>query len=130
MTGQDVALGVAQGWIERYEAIQANGEGSPQAQRSFSAYEAFSTLVGEDPESAWRAVLFVVERTDNEFVLENLAAGPLETLIGRYGDKFVDRIESRAAVDEKFRWLLGGVWEGTMSPAIWERIQRAAGEQE
>ena len=118
MTRQDVAMDVAEGWIDRYEAIGAHGEESPQAQRSFAAYEAFSKLVGEDPESAWRAVLFVVEKTDSEFVLENLAAGPLETLIGRYGDQFIDRIESRAAVDEKFRWLLGGVWEGTMSPAM------------
>ncbi len=47
----------------------------------------------------------------------------MEQLLGRYGAKFIDRVETQARVDPKFAKLLGGVWQSTMSPDIWSRVQ-------
>jgi hypothetical protein len=121
------AAQLAQGWIDRYESIERHGDQSPEATATYQAFEQFEDAVGRDPELAWSAILHVIEQSESDFVLENLAAGPLETLIGRHSPLFIDRIERRAAVDERFRWLLGGVWQGLIPADIWERIKAAQG---
>jgi len=126
MTSQIASL--SRGWIARYEAIQRHGEQSPEALATFQAFEQFEGAVAQDPELAWQAILNVLEQSENEFVLENLAAGPLETLIGRHAAGFIDRVEQRARVDERFRWLLGGVWQGLIPQEFWQRVERAQGD--
>ena len=116
---------LADAWIKRYELVERFGDTSQAAVSTYRTYLAFDRLTKADEESAWDVILHIVERTENEFVLENLAAGPLETLLGKHGIAFIDRIEARAAVDPRFRWLLEGVWQGQMPNQLWSRIQRA-----
>lgn len=127
MTHAAAAAELARGWIDRYESIERFGEQSPESLATYPAFERFEDAVGRDPELAWDAILRVIEQSASDFVLENLAAGPLETLIGRHSLLFIERIEQRAAVDERFQWLLGGVWQGRIPAEIWERIKVAQG---
>lgn len=127
MTQAVAAAELARGWIDRYASIERFGEQSPEAKATYQAFERFEDAVSRDPELAWEAILRVIEQGASEFVLENLAAGPLETLIGRNSLLFIDRIEQRAAVDAQFQWLLGGVWQGLIPAEIWERIKVAQG---
>jgi hypothetical protein len=43
-------------------------------------------------------------------MLANVAAGPLEDLLKREPDRFIDRVEIQARRDAKFRRCLTGVW--------------------
>ena len=52
-----------------------------------------------------------------------LAAGPLEDLLAYDGARCIDRVEQLAKEDEKFNWLLGGVWRNSMTDEVWERVQ-------
>lgn len=52
-----------------------------------------------------------------------LSAGPIEDLLARHGDVFIDRVEHGASGDPNFAKLLGGVWKNSMSDAVWERLQ-------
>ena len=90
------------------------------------AFLDFDWLVEDDPEQAWATILQVVPQTDSSRVLGQLAAGPLEDLLSRHGELFIDRVEALARTDSRFAFLLGGVWQFKMTDAIWDRVTRVA----
>lgn len=55
----------------------------------------------------------------------DLAAGALEDLLSEHGDELIETVEAEARRNPQFNLLLGGVWQGGMSPEIWCRIQAA-----
>ena len=82
----------------------------------------------EQPERAWGAVLALLQHGLSPDDLALLAAGPLETLLGSHGAAFIGRVEDRGASDPRFNHLLGGVWQGGMSDAVWQRVRAARKE--
>lgn len=129
MKEEDITA-LSAGWISRYEIVERFGDKAPEAERTFPAFLAVERLVRSSPEDAWQVILRIIEMTENEFVLENLAAGPLESLLTRHGMSYIDRVESRVAVDAKFKWILGGIWQGGMADEIWSRVESAIGNGE
>lgn len=76
------------------------------------------------PERLWQFILTVYRRKPSESVISNLAAGPLEGLLScRYGHKFIERVVALARRDKDFNYLLGRVWQNSMSEEIWQMIQ-------
>jgi len=86
-------------------------------------WEEFDWAVSDYPELAWEAILDAMEQPRMEAHLAKLAAGPLEDLLAKHGPTFIDRVELLAKSNKKFAWLLGGVWQYTMSEAILSRVQ-------
>ena len=87
--------------------------------------EELDDLIREQPERGWPLALTLCERlTPDEEAVALLAAGPLENLLSEHGPSFIDRVEARAATDEKLNHLLGGVWRLSMSGDVWARVQR------
>ena len=82
-------------------------------------------------DSRLRFVLEVLNRIhphpDNH-LMQVLAAGPLEDLLGDHGPTVIDRVESLAKTDAAFNLLLGGVWKNGMSDDIWDRVQACHNE--
>jgi len=66
------------------------------------------------------------ERTDAQYVLDNLGAGPLEDLLAKNDEQCVQAVEAKAAQDGRFRWALGCCWQNAMSDDVWLRVQRAS----
>ena|SRR5688572_21090357 len=85
-------------------------------------------ITDRHPSELLQLVLEVLARSDDPDVLSNLAAGPLEDYLAKCGDQVIDQIESRASADDKFRDLLGGVWQNSMSDQLWQRICACRGE--
>lgn len=94
-------------------------------------------LVEDGPASCWHAIKAVIGRysamqlyaegcSDLQRVCGNLAAGPLEDLLFHHGPKFIEEVEVEARRDIRMRWLLGGVWPGSMDDAVSARVRRAA----
>ncbi len=85
------------------------------------------TLVADEPELAFRIILFALPlfRTDRE--IGWLAAGPLENLVDAHGARMIEEIEREAAASARFRYLLSGIWGGPPynDEAVWRRIQAA-----
>ena len=77
----------------------------------------------DQPERFWLLILEIFNRSESDWQRTNLAAGPLEDLLSRYGEDFIDRIEKLANQNEKFREMLTGVWKNTISSVVWNRIQ-------
>ncbi len=86
----------------------------------------FETLVNDQPEKAWEAVLAIASDPRAKPYLGLLAAGPLEDILADQGALFIDRVEAEARRSAAFRQLLAGVWQSTMSQEIWLRVQACA----
>ncbi|HET6978999.1 MAG TPA: hypothetical protein VFI24_21885 [Pyrinomonadaceae bacterium] len=77
------------------------------------------------PELLWNFILAVHERDVNGTVSGHLAAGPVEDLLSEFGENYIERVETLAASDVRFKRMLCGVWQDTMSDELWNRIQLA-----
>ena len=88
-----------------------------------TGYIDFMSLVEDDPEMAWEAILEAIDQPRMTPYLGNLAASPLEELLDLHGASFIDRVEQRARSDAKFARVLGGVWKSAMPESIWQRVQ-------
>jgi hypothetical protein len=105
---------IAQVWIAQ------NGCAEKDRDRNWSALRDYeSDLRGEDPERALAIILEVLKAEPNQNMLGYLAAGPLEDLITL---DTIDMIEVEAERNERFRWLLGGVWYYTAPDELKARL--------
>lgn len=82
----------------------------------------------DDPELAWELILRIHRAEHNENVTIMLAAGALEDLLAAHGENFIERVETEARKDQKFNFLLGGVWRNSMIEGVWERVQNVRRE--
>lgn len=76
-----------------------------------------SSAVAADPEAGWTLVLHLIEAAPDDEVLGLIAAGPLEELILESSSNMIDRLETQARRDPKFRRCLTGVWFESQLPA-------------
>lgn len=82
-------------------------------------------LVREEPEQAWLLILEILRQDSSAEIMELLSAGPLEDVLAKHGDAFIERVESEAASNPTFAWLLGGVWKNAMTDEVWNRVHGA-----
>jgi uncharacterized protein DUF6869 len=116
---------IVDAWIAGEEA----GSGTPEYESNWWALEqVMDWSLDRDTEKLWQFVLLVYKRDVSKRTLAVLAAGPLEDVLAYNGSNYIDRVEHLAQEDEKFNWLLGGVWRSDMTDEIWERVQAARNE--
>lgn len=88
------------------------------------ADDAVLDVVLSDGKRGFELVKALLDRADNDHLIANLAAGPLETLLSTHGETIISDVEAESVANERFKFLLGGVWKGGMSDDVWERIQK------
>lgn len=81
-------------------------------------------------DTLWEFVMRVYRKDLSQAVIGILAAGPLEDVLAARGDEYIGRVEILAANDQRFRYLLGGVWQNSMSSEVWERVCKVRQEWE
>lgn len=94
---------------------------------NFEAWEELNALVMDAPERAWPLLCEIIRRisSEDDDILAYVAAGPLEDLLARHPQAFIERIENLAQNDAHFRRAVSGVWGWTRIPAdIRERLDR------
>ena len=113
--------------IEAWVALQKSLDDSAEHEDKLWASEEFWELSENKPMICWELILQIINTEDNARVIGNLAAGPLEDLLSTHGNEFIAMVEKEAALNEKFRSLLGGVWQNEISDEVWNRIQSISG---
>jgi hypothetical protein len=108
-------------WIIATEA----GPNTPINASNHWAIDQVDRWQSENHEMLWKFILAIFKRDLPDIVIANLAAGPVEELLSRFGEDYIDRVESLARSDPKFNYVLGGVWQLFMTNDIWERVQAA-----
>jgi hypothetical protein len=94
-----------------------------QSQSSDGDSTMYDVVHGE-PEIAWLAIVQILERELTEGQTAVLAAGPLESLLTLHGAQFIEQVEREAERSRRFSHLLGGVWQNSIPPEIWLRVQK------
>lgn len=102
-------------------------ENSPEYNDNFWAFNSLSDISIKEPELCWELIEKIRKKDGSDVVLSNLAAGPLEDLLVKHGNQFIDLIEKDAKKDMQFRKLLGAVWKNDIDDDVWTRIKRVAG---
>lgn len=86
------------------------------------ASQELQRLVLEDPGRAWTMILVILELAEqDEGALDNLAAGPLESLLFHHGPKAIEWVEKEARSNQRLKDLLSGI--NTGDATIWNRLQ-------
>src|ERR1700720_952715 len=83
---------------------------------NFWAFNELADLMRDDPDGAWQIIVGLVGRASDEETLGYVAAGPLEDLICQHPEAMIDRVESRAGQDARFRKAIARVWGWTRMP--------------
>lgn len=84
-------------------------------------------LPREDPELCLESIIRILARIDGtrpNRLLAVLAAGPLEDLLAENGSVVVEKVEALARSSLEFRFLLNGVWDSTIKPAVLSRLAK------
>jgi hypothetical protein len=83
-------------------------------------------LSHSNPVACWEIVLEIlaaIEHKPENPLFQILASGILEDLLGDQ-PALIERVEVEARANPAFNFLLGGVWEGSMPPEVWARVQK------
>ena len=93
----------------------------------FWAWQSLADATSGDPERAWPVVLELLAQAPFER-LGYVGAGPLETIVEDHAAAFIDRIEEAAAIDPRFREMLGAVWLNSwgIDPGLVARLVTAS----
>ena len=114
---------LAQAWKAYTDAAIKHEVSSPEAESMFWAFNEMVDTVRDKPFEALEVIIEILRIAEEERVLANLAAGPLEDLLAEHGIVVIDRIIELAKSDPRFRDLLQGVWGNSVDPKVWKRIE-------
>ncbi len=90
------------------------------------ASDRMHSLLEAIPELAWQLLVEMIERAPSDASLSFLAASPLEDLLSKDGPAFIERVETRAGENAKFRRAVGMLRRLGMTDEVWRRVQQAA----
>ena len=115
-------LALAKAWIALQHAERRMRDDDPR----FEAHVALDELRATDPERCWSVILKIFEQDQSDKLLANLAAGPLEDLLATHGEHFIERVETLARQEPRFRFTIQMVWRNSISAPVWARLRKAA----
>ena len=108
MSSRDELL---EGYLAHAEAVAHERKDT-----NFWAVNELADLIRDDPDGAWQIMVELVARASDEDTLGFVAAGALEDLICTHPAAMIDRVESRARQDARFRKAVARVWGWTRIP--------------
>ncbi len=112
--------------IDAWIAASGTGKGTSD---SDPGWWAISTVImfpiNKKHHALWEFIIRTFEREMSDSAFGALAAGPLEDLLGFFGELYIDRIEELARQNPRFNYLLGGVWKHLSTDDVWRRIEKA-----
>ena len=91
-------------------------------QRNWWAYESLMKLWRESPSEALEVIGRLIELADDDEMIGDIGAGPLEDLIREHASRVVDDLAIRADSDARFCQALSHVWFSEEDVAVRERL--------
>ncbi len=76
------------------------------------------------PEVQWKFIIDAVSLAETDKELGHIAAGNIERLLGKYGEDYIDLVETEAKNNQKFARTLTGCLQYMMTDEIWARVQK------
>jgi hypothetical protein len=117
---QDKKNKIAESWIRLHNSKQD----STEYENEFWSFETIDELIHQEPNDALEVILAIAELCNNEKILANLGAGPIEDLMLYFGPEFIDRVEVEAKKNLKFKRALKSVWLDPEETSVWQRLNK------
>jgi len=117
-------------WLKYHELLEKSGDLSGRtsvADEYLWAIHGLDDMAKQDPEACWRLIMELVLRAQSNYQLASLASGPLEDLLVKHGNDFIERVERAASNNDRFRETLFGVWRSDIPEDVWIRVEKARG---
>ena len=74
------------------------------------------------PEHIWHFIELAIDCAMTDHQLGRIAVDLVETMMGKFGDKYFSRLEDSVRTNEKYSRIVTGVAKYTMSDELWNRI--------
>ncbi len=113
-------VNLAKDWIA-YQKIE--DKESLEAKKYEWAVFRFWKIILLSPDACWETILEIINQTDDEFILANLAAGPIESLLAQHSNVVIKWIEEEVNKNQKLKNLLSDIWKNSIPDEEWKRIQ-------
>jgi hypothetical protein len=91
------------------------------------AVDLLARYAQSSPEQAYRVILEVVSLSQDAWILTNIAAGPLETILRSHATVFIPRLVQDAAQYPALRALPPHVWISDMAESLRRELDALAG---
>ncbi len=91
------------------------------------AIDIFIDLPDQNPELLWSLIQDIINIENDENLLANLAAGPIEDLMCVYGEEIIERVKKEAKENIKFKQCIQGVWLDSNDTTAFKQFYEAAG---
>lgn len=108
-------------WIK----LQHTSEEDSEYEVLFDAYSELDMLCSIEPNEALELIVGIIHADSSDFIMANVAAGPLEDLLVRNGEKIIDNLCLLANDDESVKKSLSFVWKNKISSDVWHKLQSA-----
>lgn len=123
---------VAQAWIRFETAAKHRGENAlteSPAMQDFWAAELVMEWTFKEPEKLWATIVEIWNRMDHDdmTLVGGLGAGPVEDLLCHHGYHYLPMIDEFCKVEPDFKTVLRMVWQSSMSPELWQKVQDVRG---
>lgn len=93
------------------------------------AFNCVCDLQWNHPEACLELVRIALPLCRDDRERSYLAAGALESMLGKHGDAMIAAVEAEARRDPAFKYLLTGVWQHGMADDVWARVLVASGRE-
>lgn len=121
---------IDENFIKEWIAYQQEAHADDNTDIHWTDDYLINLLLKNEFDTLWEFVMRVYRRGLSQAVIGILAAGPLEDVLAARGEEYIGRVDILAANDQRFRYLLGGVWQNSMSSEVWERVCKVRQEWE
>ena len=108
--------------------LAPRGKSGAEHEELFCVYEAVDDVVRSSPSDGWALTRELIEAAADDSALMYVAAGPLENLLTKHGERIIDEVITGARRNAKVRRALAGVWGfSTVKPRVVAETQRILG---
>lgn len=109
---------IVEEWIIYYES-----EKKSKKNKYYPSVLKLHDLVQHQPLGAWHIILEILEQNPKQPLLTELAEGPMQDLVSFHAKDLIELILREARKNDKFNYLLGGVWNRDIPDDVWQRIE-------
>lgn len=109
---------LAAAWIE----LQSLPQDSHDAEQRMWAAEELNLLALRSPNKCWDSILEIISLSDDEWVLTNLGAGPIENMLALNPEIAIALIEKEFPENKKLQDTVENIWKNIIPNNVWERL--------
>ncbi|MBV2139202.1 MAG: hypothetical protein KUF79_20520 [Candidatus Thiodiazotropha sp. (ex Ctena orbiculata)] len=109
---------LAEAWIH----LQDLPQDSTEAEKYMWSAEEINLLALRSPSDCWDVVLEILSITDDDWIITNLGAGPIENMLAFKPEITISMIENEYTNNSKLQAAIKNTWKNIIPDEVWDRL--------